>query len=372
MMRFLCALLLCVLFAGSSFSEQRVRANQIAWTDNSSLVSGPTIADAFADIKAELARREASDLTSVTAGMYIRSIVAPRAQALVTNTGPLDADITARAGLYVTNAIRGIVYARMASLLAGDYSPDTYSGAVLSNAVVSVLRGRIAPVGQVVGWVSTNIPAGWLVCDGSAVAKTNYPALYTVLGETYGVHSNTALFYLPDYRGRYLRGDAYGAETNDPGYVSRTNVFGVATNGAGTLQSRSVASHNHGPIAPGVHTTPGAWYYENYGTVAKPTSVLLPTNITPVVTSTTNNTDYGWFTTPEGVVVSNTPLLHVGYDTALVGNAGGGYWYKFTKIVPLPGAPSFADMFEAVGGFAPSSWGLEPASAHINFLIRWQ
>lgn len=48
-------------------------------------------------------------------------------------------------------------------------------------------------------WGVATIPAGWLVCDGTGYATTAYPALYDVIGTTFG---SSGGFQVPDLRGR--------------------------------------------------------------------------------------------------------------------------------------------------------------------------
>lgn len=42
------------------------------------------------------------------------------------------------------------------------------------------------PVGTIAMYIATTAPTGWLLCDGTGYATTSYPALYAVLGTTYG------------------------------------------------------------------------------------------------------------------------------------------------------------------------------------------
>lgn len=43
-----------------------------------------------------------------------------------------------------------------------------------------------APVGSITMFGGTTIPAGWLLCDGSAVSKVTYSNLYSIIGFNYG------------------------------------------------------------------------------------------------------------------------------------------------------------------------------------------
>jgi microcystin-dependent protein len=58
-----------------------------------------------------------------------------------------------------------------------------------------------APVGSIVLWPAAALPADWLACDGASLLRSAYPALFAVLGTTYGAADGTH-FTLPDYRGR--------------------------------------------------------------------------------------------------------------------------------------------------------------------------
>lgn len=52
------------------------------------------------------------------------------------------------------------------------------------------------PVGTITLYGGTLVPAGWLQCDGTTPLRTDYPALYAVLGIIYGAATGTT-FKLP-------------------------------------------------------------------------------------------------------------------------------------------------------------------------------
>lgn len=56
-------------------------------------------------------------------------------------------------------------------------------------------------------WPSDNIPYGWLLCDGRALQRADYPDLYAELGVLYNLPTDPSdVFRVPDYRGEFLRG----------------------------------------------------------------------------------------------------------------------------------------------------------------------
>lgn len=62
------------------------------------------------------------------------------------------------------------------------------------------------PVGSIVSYAVNVEPPGFLICDGRAVSRTQYNALFSVLGTIYGAGDGSTTFNIPDFRGKFLRG----------------------------------------------------------------------------------------------------------------------------------------------------------------------
>jgi microcystin-dependent protein len=58
---------------------------------------------------------------------------------------------------------------------------------------------------------AANQPAGWLYCDGRAVSRTTYAALFAAIGTKAGVGDNSTTFNLPDGQGRAAVGAGSGS-----------------------------------------------------------------------------------------------------------------------------------------------------------------
>ena len=69
------------------------------------------------------------------------------------------------------------------------------------------------PIGTIIDYAGSSTPAGYLECDGSAVSRTAYAALFAALGTTWGAGDGSTTFNLPDLRGR----TAIGAGTGTAG-----------------------------------------------------------------------------------------------------------------------------------------------------------
>lgn len=54
--------------------------------------------------------------------------------------------------------------------------------------------------------LTTSVPAGFILGDGSAISRTTYKALFNVIGTTYGAGDGTTTFNLPNGQGKILVG----------------------------------------------------------------------------------------------------------------------------------------------------------------------
>lgn len=105
--------------------------------------------------------------------------------------------------------------------------------------------GGDLPIGAGLLWYTTTAPTGWLLCDGSAVSRTTYAALFAVIGTSYGTGNGTTTFNLPDLRGRVAAGlDNMGG--SDAGRLNWANTIGT-TGGTQThtLTESEMPSHTH-------------------------------------------------------------------------------------------------------------------------------
>jgi microcystin-dependent protein len=64
----------------------------------------------------------------------------------------------------------------------------------------------ITPAGTIIAFAGATPPSGWLLCNGSAISRTTYSALFSAIGTAHGQGDGSATFNLPDYRGQFLRG----------------------------------------------------------------------------------------------------------------------------------------------------------------------
>ena len=57
----------------------------------------------------------------------------------------------------------------------------------------------MTPTGSVIMLLTTDVPDGFLLCDGSTISRTTYKNLFDVIGVTYGAGDGNLTFQLPDF-----------------------------------------------------------------------------------------------------------------------------------------------------------------------------
>lgn len=85
----------------------------------------------------------------------------------------------------------------------------------ISPATTLNIRLTNFPAGMIAPYAGATIPTGWLECDGSAVSRTTYSALFTALSTTWGIGDGSTTFNVPDFRDKVPIGSGTGtvAET---------------------------------------------------------------------------------------------------------------------------------------------------------------
>lgn len=77
-------------------------------------------------------------------------------------------------------------------------------------------------IGNIIAYTGLSVPNGYLVCDGSAVGREEYPELFAVIGTTYGAGDGLTTFNIPNLLGKaglgssqnHVVGSSGGEETH--------------------------------------------------------------------------------------------------------------------------------------------------------------
>ena len=149
------------------------------------------------------------------------------------------------------------------------------------------------PVGTIVSFGSgaTDVPNGWLVCDGTEYDGTDskYIQLYDVIGNTWG--GTGTGFNVPELRGFFLRGLDNGQGV-DIEATTRTALIAGGNTGdeVGTYQMDKYKSHNHGVSDPGHNHT----YTDRYNNADVSDNANDRTVAGPTASSYSKNTNTGY------------------------------------------------------------------------------
>lgn len=225
---------------------------------------------------------------------------------------------------------------------AGDLSYLQDSGAV------EVFHGGgwrgFLPAGVVLPYAGGAAPSGFLVCNGSAVSRTTYAALYAAIGNAYGAGDGTTTFNLPDMRQRFLMGVAASGTGNSLGATGgaidhahtnpTTNNDGShahdqgnsATDGGGGAVGNTNLAHDHTVSGTAAHAHT---FSDTTGGGSGSTSVEGPGGFSTATAGHTHATSGTTSTAGSGSGTSGTALgnhSHVmpnhAHDLGTSGNAG--------------------------------------------------
>ena len=123
------------------------------------------------------------------------------------------------------------------------------------------------PTGCVQAFAGQNTPTGWLLCDGSAVSRTDYADLYAVIGDTYGAGDGVDTFNLPNLVDKFIQGNATAGTVKSAGLP---NIKGSISELGSVGGSNAPISLNNldGQGAFGRWNTGSAFYLNNPSTVS--------------------------------------------------------------------------------------------------------
>ena len=135
--------------------------------------------------------------TATTAAIYVTGSGVPNVSigfSTGTNSSLIKQN-AATAGLSVQSAL-GV----NAPIRANVFLQTTITGGT------SETTAPLVPAGVVVAWAGSTAPAGWQLCDGTAISRTDYAALFAICGSTFGNGDGVNTFNVPDARGRAVHG----------------------------------------------------------------------------------------------------------------------------------------------------------------------
>ncbi len=98
--------------------------------------------------------------------------------------------------------------------------------------------GDTLPISSIMPYLKATAPENWLICDGSAISRTDYSELFNAIGTTFGEGDGSTTFNLPNIKGRTIVG--LDAEDTDFNTIGKT--LGEKTH---TLTVAEMPEHTH-------------------------------------------------------------------------------------------------------------------------------
>jgi len=128
----------------------------------------------------------------------------------------------------------------------GIFTSTVTAYAVVVSSRVQDKTGYLAPVGAMSMFAGSVAPTGWLICDGSAISRTTYADLFSVIETAYGVGDGSTTFNIPDIKGKTVVGyDNTQTEFNALGKTGGEKTH-LLTDGESGLPAHN---HNLAPTA---------------------------------------------------------------------------------------------------------------------------
>ena len=131
-------------------------------------------------------------------------------------------------------------------------TPEQQEQARTNIGAMSAVTSPSVPAGTLLPFAGTEVPDGYLLCNGANVSRTDYANLFAAIGTKWGEGDGSTTFTLPDFNDRFIEG------TTDTERVGQYLEAG-APNISGYFGSVIKGNRdNSTPIATGVFVDKGS------------------------------------------------------------------------------------------------------------------
>jgi len=111
-------------------------------------------------------------------------------------------------------------------------------GSITLSKLAAEVLSFILPIGTIHKYGGTAAPEGFLLCNGAAVSRATYAALFAVIGTSFGSGDGNTTFNIPDFRGRVGAGFVGSAA----GRI--TEATNLAIGGSGGQEKKTLTTQN--------------------------------------------------------------------------------------------------------------------------------
>lgn len=228
-------------------------------------------------------------------------------------------------------------YISRSTALAGREDLYTTTGSL---AIVMKNLNLLTPCGAVTAFAGSVAPAGYLLCDGSAVSRSSYFELFSIIGTTYGVGDGSTTFNLPNLKGRVVVArDASQTEFDTLGETggSKTHTLTIAempahdhnglTQSAGThTHVITDPGHTHSVLDPGhIHGTTDPGHSHSYFNQPNSTNPAVSLTTTDVADDVNVNQTTGVSTTGIAINSNLTGITNQSSQTGITNQTAGAH-----------------------------------------------
>jgi len=133
-------------------------------------------------------------------------------------------------------------------------------------------------IGSIAMYGKIEVPVGYLLCDGSAVSRATYAALFAVIGTAFGTGDGSTTFNLPNLLGKAV----FGYNSGDSNFNSIGKTGGAKT--VNLAHSHTMNTHSHSFSSGSTNAAPS---FQNDG--GSQTSAAAGGHTHPVTTATIGN-----------------------------------------------------------------------------------
>lgn len=106
------------------------------------------------------------------------------------------------------------------------------------------IEDLLVPTGAIMAFGGGSAPDNWLLCDGAAIDRTTYSALFSAIGTAFGAGDGTTTFNLPNFKGKF----PVGRDSGQTEFDTMGESGGEKTH---QLNAGEMPSHAHGVNDPG-------------------------------------------------------------------------------------------------------------------------
>lgn len=220
---------------GATFTPAVDNDGVISWSNNKNLPNpasvdipqavidryqiAPIASPAFTGNPTAPTQAKTDNSTKLATTAYVKAVVADY---LELTGGSITGNVDITGDLSVSGTITGNVTGDLTGNVTGNVTGAATSATNDGNGNNIASTYLPAVVGAVVAFAGSTSPTGWLLCDGSAVSRTTYAALYAVIGDTYGNGDGSTTFNLPNLVDKFIQGNSTSGTTKTAGLPNIT------------------------------------------------------------------------------------------------------------------------------------------------------